>query len=134
MSHVGEWRLSLELGRYHLRLYGLSVRRCAVAFLILILVVAAVEIGRALMLVRATVLRGGLVSVSSSQLVDVAEAYICVPGDHLTHVCGGVLVQLLVAAEDKDGDVDRAEDGELVRLLEQAALSLEKGAVRDADG
>ena len=30
-------------------------------------------------------------------------------------------------AEDDDGDIDGAEDGELVRLLEQAALALEEG-------
>ena len=30
-------------------------------------------------------------------------------------------------AEDDNGDVDGAEDGELVRLLEQTALALEEG-------
>lgn len=30
-------------------------------------------------------------------------------------------------AKDNDGDVDGAEDGELVRLLEQTAFALEEG-------
>ena len=30
-------------------------------------------------------------------------------------------------AEDDDGDVDGAEDGELMRLLEQAAFALQEG-------
>ena len=31
-------------------------------------------------------------------------------------------------AEDDDGDVDGAQDGQLMRLLEQAALALEESA------
>lgn len=42
-------------------------------------------------------------------------------------VGGGELVQLLVVAEDDHSNVDRAEDGELMGLLEEAALALEKG-------
>ena len=37
-----------------------------------------------------------------------------------------VLVQLLVVSKDDDGDIDRAEDGELMRLLEQPSLALQK--------
>ncbi len=51
--------------------------------------------------------------------------------DQGAHVGRRVLVQLLVAAEDEDGDVDGAEDGELVGLLEEAAFPLEKSATRD---
>lgn len=47
--------------------------------------------------------------------------------DDLVDVGRRVLVQLLVVPEDDDGDIHGAEDGELVRLLEQAALALEEG-------
>ena len=43
-------------------------------------------------------------------------------------VARGKLVQLLVVAKDDDGDVDGAQDGQLVGLFEQAAFALQKGA------
>ena len=46
--------------------------------------------------------------------------------DDLIDVRRRVLIQLLVMTEDDDRDVDRAEDGELMRLLEQAAFALEE--------
>lgn len=55
--------------------------------------------------------------------------YICVACDEVPHVAGRVLVQFLVLAKDEDGDVNRAEDRELVCLLEQAAFALEECAV-----
>ena len=55
--------------------------------------------------------------------------HICVSCDQLAHITRGVLVELLVAAEDEDGNIDRAKHGELMRLLEQTALSLQEGAV-----
>lgn len=45
----------------------------------------------------------------------------------LVDVGGRVFVQLLIMAKDHNRDVDGAEDGELVRLLEQAAFALEEG-------
>ena len=45
----------------------------------------------------------------------------------LVYVAGRVFVQLLIVAEDDNGDVDGAQHGELMRLLEQAALALEEG-------
>lgn len=45
-------------------------------------------------------------------------AYILVPANGLVDVARGKLVQLLVVAEDDDGNVDGAEHGELMRLLE----------------
>ncbi len=47
--------------------------------------------------------------------------------DERPHIGRRVLVQLLVAAEDEDSNIDRAEHRELVRLLEQAALALQEG-------
>ena len=58
----------------------------------------------------------------------VAVAYILVPSDGLVDVARRELVQLLVVAEDDDGHVDGAEHGELVSLLEQAALALQEGS------
>lgn len=51
-----------------------------------------------------------------------------IPLDQLVHVGRRVLVELLVRAKDEDGDIDGAEDGKFVRLLEEAALALEEGA------
>lgn len=42
------------------------------------------------------------------------------------HVTARILVQLLVVAENHDGHVDRAEDGQLVGLLEQSPFTLEE--------
>jgi hypothetical protein len=44
----------------------------------------------------------------------------------LVNVARGELIQLLVVAEYDDGDVDRAQYRELMSLLEQAALALQK--------
>lgn len=63
-------------------------------------------------------------------------AYAAVALDHLPHVHGGELVQLLVGAgaKDDDGHVNRAEHRKLMGLLEQAAFPLQKGAGYEADG
>ena len=52
-----------------------------------------------------------------------------IAANRLVDVARGELVQLLVVAKDDDGDVDGAEHRKLMRLLEQAAFALEKGAV-----
>lgn len=51
---------------------------------------------------------------------------ILVSCDQISHIARGVLVQLLIAAEDKHGDIDGAEHGQLMRLLEKTALSLQE--------
>ena len=48
------------------------------------------------------------------------------PTDDLVDIAGTILVKLLVSAEDNDGNIDRAEDGKLMRLLEQSTFTLEK--------
>lgn len=50
-----------------------------------------------------------------------------VSAEGLLDVGRGELVELLVVAEDDDGDIDRAEDGELMSLLEEPSLAFEKG-------
>lgn len=50
--------------------------------------------------------------------------------DEVPHVSTRVLVQLFIVAKDEDGDVDRAENGELMCLLEKTALALQKGTVK----
>lgn len=55
--------------------------------------------------------------------------YVCVSGDEFSHVARRVLVELLVLAKDEDGDIDRAEDGELMRLLEETTLALKERAI-----
>jgi hypothetical protein len=56
----------------------------------------------------------------------VCAAIILVAANCLIDVAGRKLVQLLVVAKDDDSDVDGAEDGELMRLLEQAAFALQE--------
>lgn len=53
--------------------------------------------------------------------------YILVSGDEMLHIGRRVLVQLFVVPEDKNGDIDGAQDRKLVCLFKQASLSLEKG-------
>jgi hypothetical protein len=62
--------------------------------------------------------------------------YELVPGNEVAHIARGVLINLLVVAEDEDGDVYRAQDGELMSLLEQATFALEEGprAIGVSDG
>ena len=55
--------------------------------------------------------------------------YVLEAADGLVDVVRREFVQLLVVAEDDDGDLDLAQDGQLVGLFEQAAFALEKGAV-----
>ena len=48
--------------------------------------------------------------------------------DGLADIVGGEFVELLIMAEDDDGDFDLTEDGQLVGLLEQAAFALEESS------
>lgn len=53
--------------------------------------------------------------------------YVLKPPNDLVDVRRRVLVQLLVVPKDNNSDVDGAQDGELMRLLEQTTFALEKG-------
>lgn len=57
------------------------------------------------------------------------KTHVLISGNEVSHVCGRILVELLVITKDEDGDINRAQHGELMRLLEQTAFSLQKGAV-----
>ena len=52
------------------------------------------------------------------------RAYILVSRQDLSNVSTRVFVQLLIISKDYDRDIDGAENGELMRLLEQAADEL----------
>lgn len=98
----------MEVRRHHLVVHLVGcVGRSAIGLLFLFLIIATVEIGGAFVLV--------------------GTAMVLVSGDEISHVRRRVLVELLVVAKDEDGDVDGAEDGQLVGLLEQTALSLQEG-------
>lgn len=122
---VGELRLRLEVRREHLGVHPVALRRSAVVVLRL---GPGVEIGRALVFIGTAVLSRGLAAPRRPRRAGREGTYICVPRDHLPHVGGRVLVQLLVGAEDDDGDVNRAEHRQLVGLFEEATLSFQKGA------
>jgi hypothetical protein len=49
--------------------------------------------------------------------------------DHVVDVSRGELVELLVVAEDDDGNIDGAQDGQLMRFLEQTTFAFEKRAI-----
>jgi len=56
--------------------------------------------------------------------------YVLISADRLVNIARGKLVELLVVAEDYDGDIDRAQHRQLVSFLEEASLAFEKGAGR----
>jgi hypothetical protein len=47
----------------------------------------------------------------------------------LSNVTTRIFVQLLIISKDYDRDIDRAENGKLMRLLEQATFALEERSV-----
>jgi hypothetical protein len=65
--------------------------------------------------------------VATECLAAAATTHILKPRDSLVDVARRVLVQLLVVTEDDDCDVDGAQHGKLVRLLEQTTFALEEG-------
>lgn len=114
VSDVLEGGIVLEMVAHHGmlgRCVGVAARGRAhylVAILVLIVhVLLAHEVLGSLVLVGAAI-----VLIAANGLVDVARRE---------------LVQLLVMAEDDDGDIDGAQHGELVGLLEETALALEEG-------
>jgi len=108
-----------------------SLVRLITAFILLIIVAAAglaSEVSRTFVFVCAAILclRQHIANTQPSPS-EPTQAYVLKPPDNLIDIRGRVLVQLLVMTENDDGDIDGAEDGELVRLLEQAAFALEEG-------
>lgn len=57
-----------------------------------------------------------------------AKTYVLIALDCFVDIARGELIQLLVVPEDDDRDVDRTENGKLMRLLEETAFALEKGS------
>lgn len=107
MPDVWERRLSLEVLGHHGSSHALPMWRGGIALVVLLVISATVEVRRSFVLVR--------------------PAMIGVSRDQLSHVAGRVLVQFLVLAEDEDGDIHRAQDGELMCLLEETALAFQEG-------
>ncbi len=81
---VGEWRLALEMRRKHLGIQALGVWWSAVLIILFLLVGAAVEVGRPLVLIWPTVLS---CYISSSQLIFLHfGTYIGVARDQVAHI------------------------------------------------
>lgn len=55
--------------------------------------------------------------------------YVLISRQDLSNIATRVFVQLLIISKYYDGDIDRAENGELMRLLEETTLALKKGSV-----
>lgn len=138
MSDVLEGGLALKMVRHHGMLWrgmGVSRRGSAhhldVFILLLVQVFLAHEVFRAFVLVRSAILR---VPVSALSPGGHGGAYILIPADGLIDIAGRELVQLLVVSKYDHSNVDGAEDGELVGLLEETAFALEEGAGRTSVG
>jgi hypothetical protein len=136
VSDVLEGLRMLQVVRHQGVLWrGVGVARSSALIVVLIVVVAVLlahKVLRALVLVGAAILRDlSARSPFSAALVHGGHAYILVPANGLVDVARRKLVQLLVVAEDDDGDVNRAQHRQLVRLLEQAAFALQKSAAQD---
>ncbi len=56
LPHVRERRLALELRRHHLRLHGLALGRRRILVIVVVIVRAAIEVGRTLVLVWSAML------------------------------------------------------------------------------
>ena len=127
----------LELGRHHVVHAVLGPGRGAIAIFLVFFVVAAVEIGWAFVLIWYAVLWSTSVSAypltakkRATAQARVGRTHVLVSGDEIAHVRGRILVELLVGAEDEDGDIGGAENGQLVSLLEETELALEEGAAK----
>jgi hypothetical protein len=57
----------------------------------------------------------------------VCTSIVLVSGQDLSNITTRVFVQLLIIPKYYDRNIDRAENGELMRLLEQATFALEEG-------
>jgi hypothetical protein len=57
------------------------------------------------------------------------EPYIIISRQDLSNVTTRIFVQFLVIAKDYHGDIDGAENGELMRLLEQTTFALKERSV-----
>jgi len=57
------------------------------------------------------------------------EQYIIISRQDLSNVTTRIFVQFLIIAKDYDGDIDGAENGELMRLLEQTTFALKERSV-----
>jgi hypothetical protein len=103
----GERRVALVVRRQHLGIHGLDLRRGAILVVVVVVICAAVKVGRSLVLV--------------------GPAVISVAIEDGTHFVGRVLKELLVVTKNDDGNLYIAEHGKLMRLLEETALAFQKG-------
>lgn len=72
---------------------------------------------------------GILEEVSQPERMASADGtYVVEAGHDIRHVAARILVELLVVAKDNDGDIDGAEDGQLMGFFKETALAFEKGA------
>lgn len=127
----------LELGRHHVVHAVLGTGRGAIAIFLIFFVVAAIEIGRTFVLVWYAVLWSTNLSAypltakrRATAQARVGRTHVLVSGDEIAHIRGRVFIELLVGAEDEDGDVGGAENGQLVSLLEETELALKEGAAK----
>ncbi len=68
--------------------------------------------------------------VSPQTFERICKSYILKTSDSLIYIPRRKFVEFFVVAKDDDCHIDGAEDGKLVRLLEQTAFPLEKRAGR----
>jgi hypothetical protein len=88
-------------------IHTLALWGSAVFIFVLLVVGPGVEIGRDLVFIRFAMQGPSL--------------------EHFAHVARRELMQLLVVSEDDNGHINRAEHGQLIGLLKETSLPLQKG-------
>jgi hypothetical protein len=127
LSKMGEGAAVLDVRRDHvLRWHGLFSSAGVLIFVVLLVIVATLspEVCRSLVFVWIAILG----PLAGSPRAERGGMYIGISRQRFANVSGRKLVQLLVVAEDDDGNIDRTQDRQLMRLLEEAAFSLEKSS------
>ena len=133
LSKMGEGAAVLDVRRDHvLRWHGLFSSASVLIFVLVLVLVSTLsaEVCRSLVLVWIAILG----PLAASPRAEGGGCYIGISRQRLANVSGRKLVQLLVVAEDDDCNIDRTQDRQFMRLLEEAALSLEKSSAEVSTG
>ncbi len=130
MPDMLESWLILELGLHHwglLRVMGGRGSHIIIVIIVIIHIFLAIEICWSFMFICAPILCESLV-------LDLGQgdtlSYKVIPLQNLSNITRGVFVQFLVIPENDNCDIDRAQYGKLMRLLEEAALALKERSVQ----
>ena len=101
--------------------------RCRIFLLIIVIVALAIEVFGTFVFVGSANLRASQVrSPMRPKARGKGATNILVPVKSFLHITGRELIELLVVAKNDNRDIHRTQHRELVSLLEETTLSLEK--------